>query len=128
MRNKVNYIHVINFTNPFHAPCDQGNYKNKAEFRKMRLRFFPMNFHCCISFILSQIAYHALILDHSKYWEESCQFLSIIRPCTHKMIEVTNWSCCNKYVHNTGCPATGVLYWQKYFGMKWKGNKRKKSR
>ena len=30
----------------------------------MGLRFFPMNFHACISFILSQNAYLAVILDH----------------------------------------------------------------
>ena len=30
----------------------------------MGLRFSAMNFHGCISFILSQNAYHALILDH----------------------------------------------------------------
>ena len=64
MGNKVNYIHAIHFINLFHTSRDQGNYKNKAESRKMGLRFFPMNFHGCISFILSENAYYALILDH----------------------------------------------------------------
>ena len=64
MSNKVNYIHAMNFTNRFRTPRDQGNETNKAESKKMRLRFFPMNFHGCVSFILSQNAYHALILDH----------------------------------------------------------------
>ena len=64
MGNKVNYMHSINFINLFHTPRDQVNQTNKAEFRKIGLRFFPMNFHGCISFTLSQNAYHALILDH----------------------------------------------------------------
>ena len=51
MGNKVNYIHAINFLNIFHTPRNQGNDENKAEPRKMVLRFFPMNFHGCISFI-----------------------------------------------------------------------------
>ena len=38
--------------------------KNKAKPRKMGLRFFPVSFHDCFSFIVSQNAYHALILDH----------------------------------------------------------------
>ena len=54
MGNIVHYIHAINFWNLFDTPRDQGNYKNKAESRKMGLRFFPMNFHGCIAFILSQ--------------------------------------------------------------------------
>ena len=64
MENKVNYIDVTNFINLFDTPRDQGNWKNKAESKKMELRFFPMNFHGYVSFILSQNAYHALILDH----------------------------------------------------------------
>ena len=54
----------MNFINLFRTPRDQGNYANKAESKKMGLRFFPMNFHGCVSFILSQNEYHALILDH----------------------------------------------------------------
>ena len=57
-------MHAIDFIDLFHAPGDQGNYKNKAESRKTGLRFFPTNFHGCISFTLSQNAYHAVILDH----------------------------------------------------------------
>ena len=64
MGNKVNYIHAINFIKLFHTPPGQGSEKNKTESRKMGLRFFPMNFHGCVSFILSQNAYHTLILDH----------------------------------------------------------------
>ena len=54
MGYKVNYIHEINFINLFHTPREQGNQKNKAKFRKMWLRLFPM----------SQDAYHALVLDN----------------------------------------------------------------
>ena len=36
--------------------------KKKVESKKMELRYFPMNFHVCVSFMLSH-AYHALILD-----------------------------------------------------------------
>ena len=62
MEIKINYIHAMYFTNLYYTPQGQGNYKNKVEFRKMDLRFFPINFQG--SFILSQNAYHALILGH----------------------------------------------------------------
>ena len=64
MRNKVNYIHAINFISLLDTPWDQGNQKNKEESKKMGLRFFMMNFHGCFSFILSQNANDALILDY----------------------------------------------------------------
>ena len=64
MENKVNYIYTINFTNLFHTLRDQGNWKNKAESKKMGSRFFPMKCHGFISVILSQNANHAFILDH----------------------------------------------------------------
>ena len=64
MENRVNYVHAMNFINLFHIPREQGNWKKKAESRKMGLPFFPMKFHGCVSFILCQDAYHALILDH----------------------------------------------------------------
>ena len=38
--------------------------EHKAKPRKMDLQFFPMSFHGSFSFLLSQDAYHALILDH----------------------------------------------------------------
>ena len=36
--------------------------KKKVESKKMELWYFPMNFHVCVSFMMSH-AYHALILD-----------------------------------------------------------------
>ena len=63
MGNKVNYIHAIKFINVFHTPRDQGNERNRAESRKMLLRFFRMDFHGCILFTMNQNAYYALILD-----------------------------------------------------------------
>ena len=59
MGSKVNYIHAINFVNLLHTPRNQRNQKIKVESRKIGLRFFPMNFHGYISFILGQNAYHA---------------------------------------------------------------------
>ena len=41
-----------------------NNEKNKAESRKMGLRLIGMKFHGSISFISTQNAYHALVLDH----------------------------------------------------------------
>ena len=64
MKNKVNDIHVVNSINLLHTPRDEGNQNNKAASRKMGLRYFPMNFHGCVSFIMSQNVYLALILDH----------------------------------------------------------------
>ena len=57
MGNKVNYILAINFINLTARP-------RKPQKQGRILRFLPMNFHGCISFVLSQNAYHALILDH----------------------------------------------------------------
>ena len=64
MENKVNFMPAINFINLLHTRRDEGNLKNKPESRKMKLQFFSMNFGGCISFILSQNAYLAFILDH----------------------------------------------------------------
>ena len=47
--------------------------KNKAEASKMGLRFFPMNFHVCVSFVMSQNAYNAI----SRYYFE--QYLSFFK-------------------------------------------------
>ena len=44
MGNRVNYIQAINFINLFRTGRDEGNSRNKAESRKMGLRFFPMYF------------------------------------------------------------------------------------
>ena len=64
MENKVNYIHATNFINLFDTPRDQGNRKNKAESKKMGLRFFPVKFHGYVLFKLTQNVYYALILHH----------------------------------------------------------------
>ena len=64
MENKVNDIHLVNSINLLHTLRDQGNQNNTAESRKMGLRFFLMNFHGCISFIMGQNVYLALTLDH----------------------------------------------------------------
>ena len=53
MGNKVNYIQTINFITLFHTPQDHGTKKSETESRKMGLRFFPTNFHGCVSLILS---------------------------------------------------------------------------
>ena len=58
MGYKVNYIHAINFINFINFT----HYKTN-EIKKVRQN--PETcFHSCISFILSQNACHALILDH----------------------------------------------------------------
>ena len=56
MGNKVNCIHTIDFTKETKII--------KQNWRKMGLRFFPMNFHGCVSLKLSQSEYHPLIFDH----------------------------------------------------------------
>ena len=47
----------------FHTQRDKGNLKNKAESKEIGLRFFTMHLDDWISFILSQNAYHTLILN-----------------------------------------------------------------
>ena len=44
MGNVVHCIHAKNIWNLFDTPRGQGNYKNKAESRKMGLRLFPMKY------------------------------------------------------------------------------------
>ena len=69
----------------------------------MGLRFFPMNFHGCISFILSQNPNHALILQHLSIncvltdtlrrinrYIESCRSSSIVHPRSHCMLFYLN--------------------------------------
>ena len=69
----------------------------------MGLRFFPMNFHGCISVILSQNPNHALILHHLSIncvltdtlrrinrYIESCRSSSIVRPRSHCMLFYLN--------------------------------------
>ena len=62
MEYEENFILAINFVNLLNTQRDEGTKKNKIEFREIRLQFFPMNSDGWISFILSQNAYHALIL------------------------------------------------------------------
>ena len=48
----------------FHTQRNKGNLKNKAESKKMGLRFFKMYFDGRIFFILNQNANRTLILNH----------------------------------------------------------------
>ena len=60
MENKISYIQAISVINLIHTPRYQGNWKNKAEPRKIGLRLFPMDVHSCVSFRFDQNANHAL--------------------------------------------------------------------